>query len=195
MTFPSFSVGEVLTAADMNAVGLWRVTNCTVTSVGGTAATASNGVITIGSGNTSVTVNNAFSADFDNYLIIISSGATSATCTLQMTLGSTTTGYYYAGKGRTYAGVDVNNENNNAFGFWYAAEGNVNSLSGTINVGSPFLSKNTTFNTQIEATRTDGYSLRVGGYIANTTSYTSFKLTPNTGSFSSGTIRVYGYRN
>ncbi len=47
-SYPVFAAGDVLGAADMNAVGLWRVTTCTVSSAGGTAATASNGVITIG---------------------------------------------------------------------------------------------------------------------------------------------------
>jgi hypothetical protein len=77
-TPPTFSVGQFNTAAYMNAIGLWRVTTCTVSSTGGTAATASNGVITIGAGNTSVTVVNAFSADFDNYLVAVSAWGTVA---------------------------------------------------------------------------------------------------------------------
>jgi hypothetical protein len=35
MTFPSFSVGEVLTASDMNAVGLWLLETKTVTASAG----------------------------------------------------------------------------------------------------------------------------------------------------------------
>ena len=95
MGYPLFTTGDVLTASDMNAVGLWRVTNCTVTSVGGTAATASNGVITIGTGNTSVTVNNAFSSDYLNYKVIINGNSASAQNDIQIRYSGTTTNSYY----------------------------------------------------------------------------------------------------
>ncbi len=49
MTYPSFSAGDILTAADMNAVGLWLVKTQTV----GTAVA-------------SVTVTDAFSSTYDN---------------------------------------------------------------------------------------------------------------------------------
>lgn len=195
MSFPSFTSGEVLTAADMNAVGLWRVTNCTVTSLGGTAATASNGVITIGTGNTSVTVSNAFSADYDNYKILISSGVASATTVLQMQLGATATGYYYGGDARQYTGVTLNIQAANGAN-WYAGEGSVNTLEMNIDVKNPFLTKNSTFTGSFANTRTDGYWLAMGGYLANTTSYTAFTITPSGGAtITGGTIRVYGYRN
>lgn len=177
MSYPSFSVGDVLTAADMNAIGLWLVKTQT-----------------IGSAVSSVTVSSAFTDDFENYLITINGGVSSTTNTIQMTLGSTSTGYYYGGKARTYAGADVNTEGSNA-AYWYAAEGSTNSLTGYIYLSGPKLAKNTLFWSNIDTARTDGYHLTVGGYLANTTTYTAFTLTPNTGTLTGGIIRVYGYRN
>jgi len=52
MTYPSFTSGDILTAADMNAVGLWLVKTQTV----GTAVS-------------SVQVTGAFSSTYDNPLI------------------------------------------------------------------------------------------------------------------------------
>lgn len=194
MSFPVFATGDILAASDMNAVGLWKITGATATFTGGTAGSVSNGTVTIGTTNTAVTVNNAFSADYDNYLIFIAGGVSSATNVLRMTLGAAATGYYYGGKGRTYAAADINTEGSNV-AFWYAGEGSVNSLSAVIDVRSPFLAKNTLFSTHIDAARTDGYHLNVGGYLANTTSYTAFTITCSAGSITGGTIRVYGYRN
>ena len=57
MTYPTFTNGQVLPASDLNAIGLWLVKSQTV-----------------GTGVSSVTVSNAFSADFDNYRIIYSGG-------------------------------------------------------------------------------------------------------------------------
>jgi hypothetical protein len=40
---------------------------------------------------------------------------------------------------------------------------------------------------------TDGISFQYQGFLNNTTSYTSFKLTPGDGTLTGGTIYVYGY--
>ena len=55
-TPPVFSAGAVLTAAQMNAVGLWEIKTQT-----------------IGTGVASFEVTGAFSSDYDNYKIVINS--------------------------------------------------------------------------------------------------------------------------
>lgn len=197
MTFPSFASGEVLTANDMNAVGLWRVTGCTVTSAGGTAATASNGVITIGAGNTSVTVNNAFSTDYDNYRIVIAGGVSSvAAGACNLTLGAAATGYYRAGAFMAFASGAVTGFNNANDTSWRGAvEASTSMIDAVIDLLNPFATKNTILSSHTTAARTDGYSLFMGGYLANTTSYSAFTLTASAGNLTGGTIRVYGYRN
>jgi len=176
-TPPDFTAGQVLTAAQMNAVGLWLIKTQT-----------------IGNAVDTVTVSNAFSADFDNYKIMISGGVGSTTLALHMTLGATTTGYYYGGKLRTYAGTDVNLSGSNA-AFFYGGEGNAQTLSLNVEVINPFLADQTLFSVTTGIARTDGYGLLVGGYLDNSTSYTAFTLTASTGTVTGGTIRVYGYRN
>jgi hypothetical protein len=75
-TPPDFTTGAVLTAAQMNAVGLWLVKTQTV-----------------GSAVPDVTVTDAFSADYDNYKILYTGGtASGAVGPLNMKLGSSTTG-------------------------------------------------------------------------------------------------------
>jgi hypothetical protein len=177
MTFPNFNVGETLRAADMNSVGLWLVKSQT-----------------IGNGVSTVTVTDAFSSDYESYKIIISSGVGSATAVLQFQLGSTATGYYYGGDARTYNGVSLNIQA--AAGTnWYAGEASVNTLEMNIDIKQPFLAKNTTFSGSFAPARTDAYWLAVGGYLANTTSYTAFTITPSGGAtLTGGTISVYGYK-
>jgi hypothetical protein len=178
MPVPDFSPGEVLTAAAMDSIGLWLVKSQT-----------------IGTGVSSVTVTDAFSADYDAYKIVVSGGVASATAVLQTQLGATATGYYYGGDARTYAGVTLNIQASNGTN-WYAGEASVNTIEMNIDVKQPFLAKNTTFTGSFGAARTDAYWLSVGGYLANTTSYTAFTITPSGGAtLTGGTIRVYGYRN
>lgn len=200
MPVPVFSVGEVLTAANMNAVGLWRVTTCTVSSVGGTAATASNGVVTIGSGNTSVTVSNAFSADFDHYRIILAGGSGSNASGMSFKLGSSGSGYYSAQAYVTYAadGVGGYVRDNNA-ATWQNIGGSFpNGLALDITLFNPFSSTLRTglaINSRVDY-RTDGAGSLVGnGYHNSAASYSSFTISPGVGSMTGGTLRVYGFRN
>ena len=62
MTYPTFASGDVLTASDMNAVGLWLINETIVT--GGTA--------------TSISFNNVFSSSYANYHILLDNFYTSA---------------------------------------------------------------------------------------------------------------------
>jgi hypothetical protein len=197
-TPPTFTVGQYNTAAYMNAIGLWRVTNCTVSSTGGTAATASNGVITMGAGNTSVTVVNAFSADFDNYLVAVSAWGTIAGAALYAgvkTAAGVQNGANWKGNalyistgtsGGFNNGFD-NNTTSTAIGFLSVTNG----AAYVFNINSPFLTQRTTINFN----NADNDYWRVGASVLNdNVSYPSLIISPNAGTISGGTIRVYGYR-
>ena len=198
MTFPSFSVGEDLTAADMNAVGLWRVTNCTVTSVGGTAATASNGVVTIGSGNTSVTVSNAFSADYDNYRIVINGVVFSnGGGGIRINLGGTVGGNNYH-----YGGILINTAtgaltgapgNNVGFVLIGTSTGN-NAHSNVLDILNPQKTERTTIIGGLSYGETNAVGPIYAVHNVDT-SWTSFTYYPTAGTMTGGKIRVYGYRN
>lgn len=178
-TPPDFSPGQVLTAAHMDAVGLWLVK----TQI-------------IGSAVSSVTVTDAFSADYDNYLILVNGGASSTTTDLQLKLGSTTTGYYNF---LAYTAYNVSVQSyfaqQNVAAWNYCGAATTTSMNANINLHGPFLSDETHMTCrQTFASTTTGY-YHAGGFLNNTTSYTAFTLTPASGTITGGTIRVYGYRN
>jgi hypothetical protein len=184
MTFPVFASGDVLNASDMNGVGLWLVKTQTV-----------------GSGVSSVTVNNAFSADYENYKIVYSGGQSSAAVNLalQLTVGGTasTTAYYgtLVWANLTTA-VVAGATDNNGTSFSYvggAAGANDGAVSLNVDILQPFATKRTRLHNAQPA-----YSVVYGTYTGLHdlgTSYDGFKMTPGSGTLTGGTIRVYGYRN
>jgi len=179
MGFPSFSAGEVLTAADMNAVGLYLVKTQTV-----------------GTGVTTVTVSDAFSANYNAYKVVYTGGTASASTALGLQIGAAATGYYgtlvYAGYGGAGAPLAVRDSNAVQFTYIGSTETTNNWLNAEIH--NPF---NTT-RTAIYAPYVEGGAGRnsgtYNGFLDNATSYTSFRIFPFAGSITGGTIRVYGYK-
>lgn len=192
MPVPVFSVNEVLTSSAMNQVGLWRVNTCTVTSVGGTAATASNGVITIGTGNTSVTVNNAFSSNFDNYRIHYIGGTGSGNNNFSFRLGASATSYSEGLIYNLYTAGAVNGVNRASQSDWVwcgSQSTTVNSLC--VDLYRPFLSAFTFYkNANWSIQSALGNSSGVHEVAA---SYSSFTFAPTAGTITGGTLVVYGY--
>lgn len=181
MTFPVFASGDVLNASDMNAVGLWLVKTQT-----------------IGSAVSSVAVTGAFSADYDKYLITVTGGVASTSAGQSVTFGSTTTGYYWAANYSQYnaaSGGFFNGNNDTAFKECFY--GSTGALAFCMEVTNAFASANTLVSWRHGGAATTSINLSVvgNGYIADTTSYTAFTITPASGTLTGGTIRVYGYRN
>ena len=173
-TPPDFVAGQVLTAAQMNAVGLWLVKSQT-----------------IGSAVSSVTVTDAFSADYDNYLITINNGAGSLGADLTLKFGSVVSGYYWNIIGSAWSATPGGAGSASDTIIRYC--GNIDTTNGyttRIEVGSPFLSKQTTVRSSVAFT-SGGYNTI--GMLNTTTSYTSFIIAPTSGTLTGGTIRVYGY--
>lgn len=177
MTFPVFASGDILGASDMNAVGSWLVRSQTV-----------------GTGVTSVTVNNAFSADFDNYLVTYTGGTMSAATALTLKLGTTASGYYGLYNYADYATLAwASAADNNSGAFTYFGGGDSNSCAGRMTLLGPNIAK---------PTRVESGPIHYGnnfgtytGIEASSTQQTAFTIAPFTGTMTGGTIRVYGYRN
>jgi len=149
---------------------------------------------TIGSGVSSVTVTNAFSAIYDNYKIFVSGGVGSTTTSCVLTFGSTSTGYYSAGLYVVYSGATVTGFNSsNSSSFPNAVNVTTGTLSGEITVQQPNLAKFTTVDINAVETITGGAALIRKGWLNNTDQYTAFTLTPASGTITGGTISVYGY--
>ena len=145
---------------------------------------------TIGTGVSSVTVTDAFSATYDVYKIIISNGVASTNTNLRLTLGSTTTAYYQGQTRIAYSGGTSLNFGVNNGANWEAGIGTTDFLSFENTLINPFLAKRTLFNTVNMSGSTGGFG---GGLLDNPTSYTAFTITSSAGTLTGGTIFVYGY--
>lgn len=151
---------------------------------------------TIGTAVSSVTVTDAFSADFDNYLVLVNGGVASTNNTLRLTLGSTATGYYSVGTYMAYNSATVNGSNQSNATFWQGAGGgSADNIHAQIYIGGPNLAKTTNYQAWSQRSQASGEWSTIGGYLNDSTQYTAFTLTCNTGTVTGGTIRVYGYRN
>lgn len=151
---------------------------------------------TIGSAVSAVTVTDAFSATYDNYLIIVNGGSGSVNGgNADLTLGSTTSGYYMAGWYMFYSSTSLTGFIYNPGAKWSGTYYSSNAHSGHINLQNPFLAKTTTFHSKLITADTGAYVADYAGWLNNTTSYTAFTLTASSGTMTGGTIRVYGYQN
>jgi hypothetical protein len=150
---------------------------------------------TIGTGVSSVTVTDAFKADYDDYLITISGGSTSAGPNIELRLGSTNTGYYFSSFYIFYSSTTLATESNsNAAVFNRVARGSSGGVFGNINISQPFNNKNTLVTASGASADTGAFMFYGSGFLNNTISYTDFTLLLNTGTITGGTIKVYGYR-
>ena len=150
---------------------------------------------TIGTAVSTVTVTDAFSATYDNYKITITGGTPSATNSVLLTLGATATGYYNTLIYQNFATPTTlsatGNANTTTFyrsGF-YTTDGIVMDCE----LQNPFNTKRTTGRGIWQGTLTTSDSGSWTGFLNNTTSYTAFTITAATGTWTGGTIAVYGY--
>lgn len=180
MTYPVFTNGTVLPASDLNAIGLWLVKSQTV-----------------GTGVSSVTVTDAFSATYDKYLVTVDGVQGSTLGDLRLQLGSTTTGYYgFIMYGVASATTLYGINQNNAANFGYV--GNVNGTGLTtscITIGDPYRAGNTYISTPYIGVAPTSAFGNYQGMQSSSTQFTAFTLIPGGGTLTGGTIRVYGYRS
>ena len=153
---------------------------------------------TIGSGVSSVTVTNAFSSTYDSYQIVIE-GTTNGTAGAAMLFRCVDSGgtdnasnwrgntFYVVSGGA--GGLTNDNFTSNASGQCGGFSTSAGSMA--FLVQSPFASTRT----QLAFTMADNNYWRTSAAVLdNATSYTGFKLVSNAGTFTGGTITVYGFR-
>ena len=148
---------------------------------------------TIGTTVASVTISDAFNANYDAYKVVITGGSGAGGVQLNITFGATTTGYYYGviynNFGTSVGAVGGNNTSSlNLFG-----TAQTNGIDFNADIVNPFLAKETMVVGHEWHDATNTGSSR--GYVSGTTSYTAFTLTCSTGTLTGGTIRIYGYAN
>lgn len=148
---------------------------------------------TIGSAVSTVTVSNCFSSLYDVYKITISGGTSSAESQINMTLGSSTASYYSSGLYTDFTSGSTGTSTVNNGSAWQRV--GYGTTSGTLvmnmDIYGPFLAANT-YGTALYSR--NGNFMGVVTHLHNVqTSYSSFTITPSTGTWTGGTIRVYGY--
>lgn len=149
---------------------------------------------TIGTTVSTVAVTGAFSATYANYKIIVNGGSATVAENFKMTLGATTTGYYWAAVGNTFAAAATSDNLANG-SFLLVGRNSANGNIANIDILSPQLAERTIFTSPTVLATTTGRLLSSGGFLDNATQYTDFNLFPGSGTMTGGTIRVYGYLN
>jgi hypothetical protein len=178
-TPPDFTNGTPLDASSLNKVGLWLIKTQAV-----------------GNNVSSVTVNDAFSADFENYRITYSGGTQSGANAMFLRLGGSTSEYYgnliFNDIGS--ATILVARDNNSTQANWVGGGSATIPTHASVDLFGPFLTRFTKIrNGQYQNATAFGTQ---NGEHRVSASYTSFTLGMDSGiTFSGGTVRVYGYRN
>lgn len=176
-TPPVFSAGAVLTASQMNAVGMWLVKTDTITS------------------GASKVITDCFNSDFQNYRVVISDIQIATIDTIVMRYGTTATGYYGSLYYDKFDGASTSTARQN------------NGIGLSIGLGENLANNGATsfdcFGPQTNAAHKGihgtywgaGYSGWFAGVLANSTQYTSMTIyTAGGTNFSNCKIYVYGYR-
>ena len=184
MTFPSFSVGEDLRAADMNAVGLWKIGDFNATS------------------GTTLTCDNIFSSSYQSYKVVLSdvrlAGAAFITCQLRTTT-TANTNYLFGrieipyntatalGRGGSGAGTVAQ---------WDVMVGDTAANGAWMEIHNPNLARQTAYTFASPDPRTGGsFGSQLGGGIqTSTTQFTGLIFTAGA-TITNMNVRVYGYRN
>jgi len=183
MAIKTFTAGEILTAADTNTYlansGLVYISTTTL------------------SGSTT-TVSNAFSSTYDNYLVVLNDLVLAGTgqILMQFATGTTDTTANYS-RQRFYAqttavgGTGASGQTSMSVG--YGITGSQNFLK--MDISQPNLARKTLV--QVYEAYQDSLIPMIemnNGMASTTTQYTGFVLTASGTTFTSGTLRVYGYR-
>lgn len=152
---------------------------------------------TIGSGVSSITVTDAFSATYDNYKITVGGGTGSQNqIGMNITMGSNTAGVQGVAVGAEYGGAAYAASNvNNGAAFTFVGMANSSSIFMSGEIHSPYLAENTFAAFTGSRFNSNGYPVASFYELLNTTSYTAFTITLNQGTLTGGTIRIYGYAN
>ena len=194
-TPPDFTAGSILTAAQMNQIGAYRI----IPTVSGTGVTVNtDGLVTLTAAPEPYIT--AFSADYAHYRIYVTLTAASGGASgINMrpasgTTPNTTAGQYRDVGGQTgYGGTAVGIvANNGASAQWNVGryDGGTAFASMIIDIMNPFAAIFTSFSANYRDGSFAGYQ---DGYVNVTTSYNGFNIRLNGTNTMTGTIQVYGF--
>jgi hypothetical protein len=181
MPVPDFSPGEVLTAAAMDSIGLWKIASGSLSVT--TSATNITGV---------------FSSDHKNYkllLKVISRTSNPSRFSIRYIVGTTptTVNYYQSGVGADPAidAVVYFQRSNNANQIFFDSTGF--SASYSFDIFSPNLAQPTSHSGHVLLGQ-QPYPYMVGGFNSPATQHTGFQLFSDSGTLAME-YQVFGYRD
>ena len=180
-TPPVFSSGQVLTATQMNSVGIWKV-----------------GSQTVGNAVTYVTVSSVFTSDYDNYKIVYLGGASSVSAVLfRMQLeGITSANYYSSGMQQTAISPTVVTTNVAGTTVWDLGYTGNQFMRFEIDISNTSAVGNgKTANVAYSCyDSTNSYGGTSAHWLISGSGTTGFTFAPATGTISGGQIYVYAYK-
>ena len=213
-----FTAGEVLAAADLNDTFAAKANlaspTFTGTPAGPTAASGTNttqlattafanaasGLVLVASQSfstaSSVSVNNCFSATYDNYRVVLRSiGTTDVSVSLRLRVsGTDNSGASYTTRRVIFDGTVTGTSQAATTSALVMIAGN-NGGQSSIDITSPFIATPTFFSLVSTARGASDFNVNtLGGYHDQSVSYDGITLFPASGTFT-GTVRVYGYKN
>ena len=177
-TPPTFVSGAILTAAQMNSIGLWQVSNTTV-----------------GSGVTTHVVSSCFSTDYVNYKLVINGmTGTELEAALFLKLSGTSGSTYYGNdvenRASTASIYQVSASNGTSTGCWLGRISTSGVMGFEAVIYSPFLATSTNVTNSFAGRNYNGSG---GTHDSNAASSTGFTLSVSAGTISAGTVKVYGF--
>ena len=158
-------------------------------------AVGASGLVRVGGGTlsgASTTFSSVFSATYQAYLVTFTNVLGTAADDFNLQLGATSTGYYFGGAGAPPSGSGSNIQGSNVSGFRVSTASTTKYTGGNLWLWNPFLSVETTYQTVRINPDTTGNMAPIQGFLNNTTSYTAFTMLMASGSFSAGTVNIYG---
>jgi hypothetical protein len=192
------------TYAPIAAGSLVQIVPVSVTATGGTATISSNGTVTLGSGISSISLNEVFSSTYQNYMLTASELKGNSTGSyFGMRMRSGTGGSYTDNSSAQYNRVDFQAYSTNALTVSYTSETrmahvlsyNYYGTGDYLNLVYCYGPYSSTAYTSVFSMMNTGGAQNYESYATTvTTSYTGFTLTTGGGTVASGKISIYGIR-
>jgi hypothetical protein len=145
----------------------------------------------VGTAVPNITITNIFDATYDHYKIFMTGVSQSATFpNTRLQFNNSSSAYYGGGIQTLFSTGAVSSLWDNNISRFDRAGGNTGEMY--VDVYNPFLASEATFISS--SFRTNVAAGNYTGYILNPASETGFIISPATGTYTGGTVTVYGYR-
>lgn len=189
-TPPDFTAGAVLTAAQMNQIGMYKITP---DSVDGTGVTLSGSNVLMAGTGGAASMNGIFTSEYRFYRILINHTVSNTVLYCRMRLAgadAVTNLYSYITTYRAYSNAVVGFFNGASLSAPVIGYGDVNTTSQvSIDIMNPALGLPTNISGSCSWAGAGAY---VGAYHSPFTAYDGFTIFAGAGNIS-GQIQVYGY--